>query len=207
MKKLVFLFLLLSIGYIMPQAAGPFEGKIIYTEYNGDLVEIGTVDYWIKKDDTRLDFSSGGSMLVTNGMVYYMMHDSKTYSSVPHILDIESEEYKEMKLEISRNVQKFDQKRTLIGFPCERWLIRKNDEQTEIWVTKGFKRFVMFDDLTSKESIFWHAVLQDQYFPLEVTEYDSHGNIKGRFSATGHERIPLDEEFFRVPGKYKPVSK
>lgn len=108
--------------------------------------------------------------------------------------------------EVSRiTLQKAGETKNIGGINCEKYLIRTNKSETEVWVTQKFapafyKFSPFFKDHTALTGL---AEENIKGFPIECTTKDLTGKVISAYQFVSATEVDLSEADFKVPAEYK----
>lgn len=207
-------FALLIVSGTNAQTGTPaksFEGIIQLQVQDWQSVEM--VNYYVKGDRARME-----SLPNTSAGPYYIIdHSAKKMFMI--LTDRDS--YLEISMEkppggqantepAPEPITKTDETQTILGFPCEQWILNENDITTTIWATKALSTTVTLVALQKQNiqtSFRWDEELQLRgLFPLKLTQQDSNGTDVYKFEVLKIQRKPVNEALFRIPEGYEKID-
>lgn len=105
---------------------------------------------------------------------------------------------------------KTDESKTILGYPCEHWILKEGDITTDIWATKALGTG-SFADLTlsseTQASFRWEDELKARgLFPLRLTQQDSNGTDVYKLVILKIQRKVVNEGMFRIPEGYEKIE-
>lgn len=206
------------LGLICASGVAQFEGMIKSRnrsmDYDGATQEY-EMTIWVKKALVRLTIPQVGE--APGSTVIY-----RTDNDVSWILNDKDRTYFEVALNSRRDtrptlpseptsadkpiITRTQQTRKILGYLCEKVMIRKGDTETEVWGARGLKDLALVlseslqpaEQRTGEEDV----VAKMGLFPLRsVTRYE--GRQLESQEVTKIERKPLAKELFQIPGGYK----
>ncbi len=207
---LVLAVLIASTGY--SQFEGIVETKNITTDEIGKAQEF-VMTMWIKKDMVRIETKGGtlpGSTMIyrTDQKKIYMVNDEeKTF------FEISQDEKAQEIFGVGGTSEKYSVKKTgkkkmIAGYPCDQFIIKRNNEVTELWGTKKLGQLVkaiskaMGQEHTNVAEGATNEVMKMGIYPmLSATKLE--GNLIESQEVTRIEIKPLDAALFNLPTGYK----
>ena len=192
------LFFLFS-GYNFGQNA--FQGKVVFAvEQDGEEL---VLDYLAKDKKFRMEVPDEGG---------YIIFDSRT--SKMYIVMDEQEMYMETDLQSSGDgsennagsITKTGETKKILGYDCEKFLFADEDSKGESWMTKELGSFMFFTQNQQGVANWQNEVLNEGYFPLQVTEYDEDGEIESSYTVTEVTPKELSSGLFVVPASYQKLD-
>lgn len=198
--KLQYLFLLLililSAGNISSQTA--FQGKVVFNlETDGDNQ---VMDYYAKDKKFRMEVPDQGG---------YILFDSQTMNM--YIVMDEQKMYMESSLNSSSagsagSITKTGETKIILGYDCEKFLFVQDGSKGESWMTKELGSFMFFNQAQQGIADWQNEVLNEGYFPLQVTEYDEDGEIESSYTVVEVAPKELSSDMFVVPATYQKLD-
>ncbi|MDZ7625599.1 MAG: DUF4412 domain-containing protein [Ignavibacteriaceae bacterium] len=198
--KLQYLFLLLililSAGNISSQTA--FQGKVVFNlETDGDNQ---VMDYYAKDKKFRMEVPDQGG---------YILFDSQTMNM--YIVMDEQKMYMESSLNSSSagsagSITKTGETKIILGYDCEKFLFVQDGSKGESWMTKELGSFMFFNQAQQGIADWQNEVLNEGYFPLQVTEYDEDGEIESSYTVVEVTPKELSSDMFVVPATYQKLD-
>ena len=203
-----------SAAVLTAEASAQFEGivesKNLTTDETGKPQEF-VMTMWIKKDMVRIETRGGtmpGSTMIyrTDKHKIWMLNDEeKTYFEI-------SQDEKPEEIFGGGSAEKYVVKRTgktktIAGYPCEQFLIKRSSEVTEVWGTKklgflasaitkalGQEHFAVTEGPTAE-------MMKRGIYPLaSATKVE--GSVIESQEVTRIEAKVLDESLFTLPPEY-----
>ena len=105
-------------------------------------------------------------------------------------------------------VTKTGKKETILGYECEQMMIKQEDRNAELWVTRGLGRFVQVNMNPRAQSPMLkkleEELLNEGYFPLRLLSTGSEG--KTVMEVVKIEKKQLDDKMFTVPAGYQKMQ-
>lgn len=208
-----FSLFILSIGNAQTGTpAKPFEGLIQLQVQDWQSAEM--VNYYVKGDRARMESSPN-----TSAEPYYILD---YFSKKMFVIMTNKDSYFELSMEKTPSVQasadskpesmtKTDETETILGFPCEQWILKENDVTTTMWATKAFSANVTLLGLQKQDMrvLFrWEEELKSRgLFPLKLTQQDVNGTDVYKFQVLKIQRKTVNDLLFRIPGGYEKIDK
>lgn len=192
--------------------AKPFEGLIQLQVQDWQSVEM--VNYYIKGDRARMESSPN-----TSAEPYYILD---YLSKKMFVVMTNKDSYLELSMEKPPEPQasadskpesmiKTDETETVLGFPCEQWILKENDVTTTMWATKAFNANVTLLGLQKQDtpvSFRWDEELKSRgLFPLKLAQQDINGTDMYKFEVLKIQRKTVNELLFRIPEGYEKIDK
>lgn len=212
LRAIIFFFAFSIACQAHAQFEGIVETKNVTTDEMGKRQEF-IMTMWIKKDMVRIE--TRGGTVPSSTMIYrtdlkkiYMVNDEdKTYFEISQ--DEKAEEIYGVGGTSARySVKKTGKKKVIAGYPCEQFIIKRNNEVTELWGTKKLGQLVraiskaMGQEHTSVAEGATNEVMKLGIYPmLSVTNLD--GNLIESQEVTRIEKKSLDATLFNLPAGYK----
>jgi hypothetical protein len=183
-----------------------FEGKVGY-KINSDG-ETTVMDYYIKDNFIKMDVgdgSEGASMVFDTkaSKMIVIMPDQKMYMEMPVSLN---EQMKSKEESLKGEFTQTGEKKDILGYSCEQWIYKDEENEIESWMTKELGSFVFManpmDGASNKPE--WQTKLeQGGYFPLSVTVRESIDTPATTMEVTSIEKKSLDKSMFVPPADYQ----
>lgn len=214
MKKLfkqISISMLALVATSTVSIAQSFEGTIEFKKQT----TFDTTDYvyYVKGDQVRIDeigSSSGkveGTFLINlkSGKMTTLSHDRKLF--------MDKEATPAAKTKGAPIVSKTKNTKTIQGYKCTEYLVKNEEEGTEInyWLAAG--KFDFFNSLLNilnrkdKFSVYYQQIQGTEgMFPFLAVQ-SSEGKEKGRMEATKIEKKTLVASTFEIPAGYKEFKK
>ncbi|HLA68840.1 MAG TPA: DUF4412 domain-containing protein [Bacteroidota bacterium] len=108
------------------------------------------------------------------------------------------------------SITKTGEKETILGYECEQMLIRQEERNAELWVTKGLGRFVQVNLNPRAQSPMLkkleEELVNQGYFPLRLITTGAEGTEESRMEVTKIEKKSLNDEMFVVPAGYQKMQ-
>jgi hypothetical protein len=106
------------------------------------------------------------------------------------------------------SVTKTGKRETILGYECEQMLIKQEDRNAELWVTKGLGKFVQVNMNPRGQSPMLKKLekelVDEGYFPLRLTTVQ--GTEKIVMEVVKIEKKSLKDEMFAVPAGYQKMQ-
>lgn len=192
--------------------AKPFEGLIQLQVQDWQSAEM--VNYYVKGDRARMESSPN-----TSAEPYYILD---YFSKKMFVIMTNKDSYFELSMEKTPSAQasadskpesmtKTDETETILGFPCEQWILKENDVTTTMWATKAFSANVTLLGLQKQDMrvLFrWDEELKSRgLFPLKLAQQDVNGTDVYKFEVLKIQRKTVNDFLFRIPGGYEKIDK
>lgn len=200
------------------QFQGVVESKNMTTDELGSQQQF-TMTMWITKDMVRIQNSAMGSTPVST-MIYrndrhvvWMVNDEdRSYFEIVQENQLQKPEDQQSPVEDEKAViRKTGRKKSILGYKCEQFFIKRADAETEIWGTKG---------LSSLAASLSQALGEQQGEPLtgladELTRmgvfpllaYTRLGkNIVESQEVTRIRSQAMQQDLFEIPAGYKRLK-
>lgn len=199
MKKIkIFFSLIIFLLSASVFAQETFEGKIkIEVEADG---EEQVIDYSVKDLRFRMEVpESDGAMVYDShaNKMYIIMDEQKAYMENFMLPEMDKS---------SGSYTRTGETKDLLGYKCEKFIFQQDDRKGEAWMTKEMGGFILFGDLNQQKFNIpsWKTEILDAgYFPLQVIEYDSEGEVMNTFNVIEVVPQELDADLFIPPSSYK----
>jgi hypothetical protein len=110
---------------------------------------------------------------------------------------------------IKESITKTGNKKTILGYECEEFLIKDDERIINMWVTKAIIPFMGFGNPRGKGSFnnkIEELTSNFQGFPMELTVTLEDGTVKEKMEVTSIERKTLDKSEFEIPAGYKKLD-
>jgi hypothetical protein len=184
------------------EKGAPFEGVVTF-----ELEEGTTLDYSVRQGLVRLDVNGKGSQAAmimdpAAHKMYMLMPTQQMYMemAIPEAdgsVEVPADQPKPKK------TGKTD---IVAGHPCEYWVMRHKDGDTEVCLASDLGGFYGFGNTTGKGGVpEWQEQLSKNYFPLKVIGNED-GGRKVVLLATKVERKALEKAMFVPPASYKKMT-
>jgi hypothetical protein len=207
---------LCSAFIIASRSQAQFEGSVVSKNTTTD--EMGrpqefVMTMWIKKDMVRIETKGGSNpgstMLYRTDMrkIYMVNDEEKTY------FEISQDEKAEQLYSAGGNVAKFTTKKTgkvktIAGYQCEQYIIKRGNEVTDLWGTKKLSHLVnaiskaLGQEQAGMVEGAVNELMKKGVYPLRSsTKVD--GNLIEAQEVTSVETKTLDIALFTLPADYK----
>lgn len=182
--------------------AQPFEGKISMKVFSDESMDM---DYLVKGDNIRIEIkeNDGGyqGSFIYNGSdnkMLIIMPEQKMYMEIPLGDMYDSDDYEGTEEDVDINVT--GETKMINGYNCEKWIIKNEDEEVEVWMAKGLGGFFMFQNpMDHSPKSAWQSKLKaGNYFPMQVVE-----NKKVVMEVTSVDKKALKDDLFTVPKDFQ----
>jgi hypothetical protein len=213
MKRLALLFFLLASDPVFAQFEGVIESKNVTVDENG-LQQEFTMTMEVKGTMARIVTSAVANTPAVT-MIYrtdlkriWMINDEeKTYFEVSQSDeggDVRVPEGKEEKAVI----KKTGKTKKILGYPCELYIVRRSDAETQIWGTKKLASLAqalqkaLGQEQNGKGSEWTDDLARIGVFPLSASTRVGSEVVESQ-EVTRIERRELPPELFAIPAGYK----
>jgi len=103
------------------------------------------------------------------------------------------------------------QTEVILGYKCEKIIIRSKNGETEIWGAEGFGTFQSMGSggpmgRSSPKSAWETSLAQHGFFPLRMVNRDKSGKELTRMEATSVDKQSLPDSVFAPPADYQPFQ-
>jgi Domain of unknown function (DUF4412) len=211
--------LLLTGIFLSFQASAQFEGVIesvnLTSDESGATLQF-VMRIWVKNDMVKLEMSSIGKTPASSllyrrdaGKVLMFNDEEKTFFEIPQGDPARDEARGTMK-DDGLKVRHTGKKKKIMGYPCEQFLLRSGEAETEYWGTKGLSALASSLSRATGTDNQVGAGLNDDlmkmgYFPLvAVTKLG--GRVLESSEVTRLEARAVPQETFEIPTGYKRQS-
>lgn len=202
--------------FLVSQSLSQFEGIVESKNITAD--EMGkpqefVMTMYIKKDMVRIE--TRGATMPSSTMLYrtdlkkiYMLnHEEKTYFEIAQ--DEKAEElYGAGGTSGQYTVKKTGKSRTIAGYPCDQFILKRANEETELWGTKKLGHLVKSisqalgqEHMNVAEGAINEVMKMGIYPMLSTTKIDGH--LIESQEITRVEAKRLDMKPFELPSGYK----
>jgi hypothetical protein len=224
MKK--FPAFLLTLVLLVPaalSAAASFEGSMQMQMISGKEKPL-TMDYLIKKNRARVTPQLGqkeGSMAMIIDYdkleILTLMIDQKMYlsSSIKSLTEAATgKETGEQKF----TLEKTGVKEKILGYNCEKYLMKTTDSNTEMWLTEDLGTFVGIGTgaggmggggrrAKNTTAQAWEKALAGKnMFPLRVVVLTPNGKESSRMEVTAIKKESVPESTFTIPADFQKLE-
>lgn len=200
------------------RAYAQFEG--IVESKNTTIDELGRpqefiMTMWIKKGMVRIE--TRGASTPTSTMIYrtdlkriWMLNvDEKSYFEIPQ--EDRGEELYSPGSGSGYSVKRTGKKRTIAGYECEQFIIKRETEETELWGTKKLGHLVSTlsaalggDQMNAGEGAVAEVMKRGIYPLRSATKVD--GQLIESQEVTRIEAKALDPGLFTLPADFKKMK-
>lgn len=193
------------------QFEGIIESKNVTTDQMGKPQQF-VMTMWIKKDMVRIETSGlpmPGSIMIyrTDQKRIYMVNpDEKSYFEISQ--DEKPQElYARGGSEAKYSVKRTGKTKTIAGYPCEQFIIKREDESTELWGTKKLPHVVstlskaLGQDHVDVADGAVNEVMKMGIYPMSSATKVG-GILIERQEVTKIETKSLDQSVFSIPAGY-----
>lgn len=200
--------------FVLPAKAqfeGIIESKNITTDGMGRPQEF-IMTMWIKQNMVKIETSGGslpGSTMIyrTDKRKIWMLNDEeKTYFEIPQ--DEKAQEvYSPGGAPAKYTIKKTSSTKTIAGYACQQFIIRRGSEETQIWGTKKLNHLVnaiskaLGQEHTDAAEGATHEVMKMGMYPMmSVTKIG--GNLIESQEVTRIEVKTLEASLFELPAGF-----
>lgn len=208
----ILLTVLCLAGSSLAQFEGIVETKNVTTDEMGKAQEF-IMTMWIKKDMVRIETKGGtapGSTMIyrtDQKKIYMVNEEDKTFFEISQ--DEKAQEIFGVGGTTAKySVKKTGKKKAIAGYPCEQFIIKRNNEVTELWGTKKLGQLVkaiskaMGQEHTNVAEGATNEVMKMGIYPmLSTTKLE--GNLIESQEVTRVETKWLEAALFNLPDGYK----
>jgi hypothetical protein len=158
------------------------------------------MDYYAKDKKFRMEVPDQGG---------YILFDSQTMNM--YIVMDEQKMYMVSSMNSSStgsagSITKTGETKKILGYDCEKFMFVQDGSKGESWMTKDLGSFMFFGQ-SQKEIADWQKeILNEGYFPLQVTEYDDNGNVESAYNVVQVTPQELSSDMFAVPSSYQKLD-
>jgi hypothetical protein len=190
------LFLLFLSTNSFAQTA--FQGKVVFNLETDGQKQV--MDYYAKDKKFRMEVPDQGG---------YILFDSQTMNM--YIVMDEQKMYMVSSMNSSStgsagSITKTGETKKILGYDCEKFMFVQDGSKGESWMTKDLGSFMFFGQ-SQKEIADWQKeILNEGYFPLQVTEYDDNGNVESAYNVVEVTPQELSSDMFAVPSSYQKLD-
>lgn len=196
------------------QFEGIVESKNMTTDELGRPQEF-VMSMWIKKGMVRIE--TKGASTPTSTMIYrtdlkkiWMLNvDEKSYFEI--LQDEKEGEALSSTPRVEYSVKRTGKKRTIAGYECEQFIIRRETEETELWGTKKLGHLVSTlssalggDQMNSAEGAVAEVMKRGIYPLRSATRVN--GQLIESQEVTRIEAKTLDTSLFALPADFKKMK-
>jgi hypothetical protein len=190
------LILLLLSGNTFAQTA--FEGKVIFNVETNGAKQV--MDYYAKDKKFRMEVPDQGG---------YIIFDAQTFRM--YIVMDEQKMYMESSMNSSStgsagSITKTGETKKILGYDCEKFLFEQDGSKGESWMTKGLGSFMFFAQSQQEVADWQKEILNEGYFPLQVTQYNSNGKVESAYNVVEVTPKELSSDMFAVPASYQKLD-
>jgi len=190
------LFLLFLSTNSFAQTA--FQGKVVFNVETDGQKQV--MDYYAKDKKFRMEVPDQGG---------YILFDSQTMNM--YIVMDEQKMYMVSSMNSSStgsagSITKTGETKKILGYDCEKFMFVQDGSKGESWMTKDLGSFMFFGQ-SQKEIADWQKeILDEGYFPLQVTEYDDNGKVESAYNVVEVTPQELSSDMFAVPSSYQKLD-
>jgi len=194
---IISILLLLSATKIVAQSS--FEGKVIFElEADGQKQ---VMDYYAKDKKFRMEVPDQGGYILFDSktsQMYIVMDEQKMYMETP--IDASNTDVNEGK------ITKTGETKKILGYDCEKFLFDQDGSKGESWMTKELGAFMFFTESQKGLADWQKEILNEGYFPMQVTEYNNSGNVESAYNVTEVTPKELSSDMFAIPASYQKLD-
>jgi hypothetical protein len=203
----VFIVLIIAAGNLYAQ--DNFQGKMVFeiSEESGSTVQ--QLEYLSNGSNIRIDMAMEGmksSVLMRNDKLYMIMHPMKMYMEMPKNFEMDEEDLAEFENDFVNNITKTNETKDILGYTCYKWIAKDDNEKVEIWVTEELGSFMFPENIDQGEAPFWTKAFGDNFFPLQLTEFDQEGNPVSNFEVIDIDEMEVKDTEFVIPSGYQKMD-
>ena len=199
---MVTLFLLVSFV----NAQKPFEGKVKYKMYFNQANDAMEMAYFIKGSTARIEMQNEGMeqvMLIFEDKMVMLIPDQNMYMEFNKTADEYMDDYQET----HEKPIKTNETKTILGYKCEKWIVKSYDNETEIWLTEGLGNYMfMGNPMDRKQSAWQKSIMGNSFFPLLVITRDEKGKEIYKQEVTEIKAMSLSADMFQIPSGYQKMN-
>lgn len=200
-----------SLGLLsIPLSAQPFEGVLEFTKSTGPVVT--TYKYYVKGERVRIEEISArgevqGIMLVDtrDKTVTAISPERKLYMDVSNMC---------LPKDVATNVQKTSEMKDMVGYKCEKWIVKSpaEDRVVTYWVAADdFNFFIpLLETLNRKDeqAVFFLQIKDNKgVFPMLGIEQKMDGAEVSRLEATRVTKGEQKASLFEIPAGYNKFER
>jgi len=198
--KLIYSTLTLILLFLSTNsfAQTAFQGKVVFNLETDGQKQV--MDYYAKDKKFRMEVPDQGG---------YILFDSQTMNM--YIVMDEQKMYMVSSMNSSStgsagSITKTGETKKILGYDCEKFMFVQDGSKGESWMTKDLGSFMFFGQ-SQKEIADWQKeILNEGYFPLQVTEYDDNGNVESAYNVVEVTPQELSSDMFAVPSSYQKLD-
>jgi hypothetical protein len=198
--KLIYSTLTLILLFLSTNsfAQTAFQGKVVFNLETDGQKQV--MDYYAKDKKFRMEVPDQGG---------YILFDSQTMNM--YIVMDEQKMYMVSSMNSSStgsagSITKTGETKKILGYDCEKFMFVQDGSKGESWMTKDLGSFMFFGQ-SQKEIADWQKeILNEGYFPLQVTEYDDDGNVESAYNVVEVTPQELSSDMFAVPSSYQKLD-
>ena len=200
---MAFCFLFPALSSAVAEEA--FEGRVKMKITAG--AEIQTIDYFVRGDDIRVELNdprAQGALMLMNvekKEIRMVMPAQKMYMTMP-VPDLDEEEGE------SAVPQATGEKKEILGYTAEKYLIELEGSDYEIWATDELGAFGALDFPGDDKAGFsspFSRIKGEAFFPLLIIERNG-DREQSRVEISEIEAKKLDDSLFEVPAGYQGMN-
>lgn len=208
----ILLLCLLGFVRVFAQFEGMIESKNITTDELGRPQEF-VMTMWIKNDMARIETHGttmpGSSMIYRTDLkkIWILNPEERTYFEIP-----QNEERRPTgeppRTEQSYSVKRTGKKKTIAGYECEQFIIKGENEETELWGTRRLAHLVSTlakvlgsEQVNAGTGAVSEIMKRGIYPMLSATKVD--GQLIESQEVTRIEARTLDSSLFALPPDFK----
>jgi len=197
--KKVFFAIILFLLAGTPFAQDAFEGKVIFNVEKDGKTQV--MDYYAKNKKFRMEVPEEGGTILFDSQalkMYVIMDEQKMYMETTM-----------MPMSAGAgggSITKTGETKTILGFPCEKFLFDQKDTKGEAWMTKELGAFMFFMESQQEMPEWQSEVLDAGYFPLQVTQYDKREETQSVYNVIEVTPMELNDDLFVPPANYQKLD-
>lgn len=201
------LMFLLTAFALTAASAQTFEGVIAFSVTGPQ--ESRTMQYYTKGETVRIEFEQmpGMTMAVVanskTGAAFVLMTENKMYMEM-NLKDMPAPEGSQKDIDF----RKTGKTRNIVGYPCEQVMMKQDNAEVEMWVTKGLGTFISNFNTGPKSPAMKKIeseLTSKGYFPLLMIS-KSAGQGEFRMEALSVTKKQLSKNLFVIPGDFTKMQ-
>lgn len=178
-----------------------------------DLENLEMVSYAVSGEKVRIKSSmetSGDPFLLVNTLerkAYMVVSNRDIYVEMPFPTE---EDDKATSTTQKPHLVKTGESETILGFPCNEWVLSEDDVTTEIWATASLGTYVgmqLKPVNTTVASFAWESGLRSRgLFPLRLVQRNANGSEIYQLEVLSVKRERVNDGLFQIPPGFEKVS-
>ncbi len=205
------IFTLLAPAFCADSFEGEMKFKVTNEKKKKDPMEFS---YFIKGDKARMESIDKKTkkirpMIIDQArkVMIVSMNDQKQYMEIS--MDRPEKQARTVtKKEGKKDFEATGKTETILGYPCEQYISRDEDGESEIWATKKLGKFAGFADTSGrgKLSAWQERAAREGFFPLKTIEKTPEGEVKSTLEVTSIDKKTLSASLFEPPAGYAKME-